>query len=71
ALCVNRPVDVLLVHDAPAGIPIEKYRRSDWVSAAAGLDRLVYRLRPPRVVRAGRMAGGPWMTWWRTERIRP
>lgn len=46
ALCVNSPVDVLLVHDAPAGIQIEKYRRSDWVSAAAGLDRLVYRLRP-------------------------
>lgn len=46
ALGVNSPVDVLLVHDAPAGTQIDKYRRSDWVSEAAGLDRLGYRLRP-------------------------
>lgn len=47
ALCESSPVDVLLVHDAPAGIRFEKHRRGrDWVSEAAGLDRLIHRLRP-------------------------
>ena len=47
ALCEGAPVDILLVHDAPAGIRFEKHRRgSDWVSEAAGLDRLIFRLRP-------------------------
>ena len=47
ALCEGAPVDVLLVHDAPAGIRFEKHRRgSDWVSETAGLDGLIFRLRP-------------------------
>lgn len=47
ALCVSPRVDVLLVHDAPAGIRFETYQgRRDGVSEAAGLDRLIHRLRP-------------------------
>jgi hypothetical protein len=47
ALCEDSPVDILLVHDAPAGIRFEKYRHgSDWVSETVGLDRLIYHLRP-------------------------
>ena len=47
ALCKDSPVHILLVHDAPAGVRFNNYRRGrDWVSEAAGLDRLIYRLRP-------------------------
>lgn len=46
-LCENSPVDILLVHDAPAGIRFDRHRRGgDWVSEAAGLDRLIFRLQP-------------------------
>ncbi len=47
ALCERSPVDVVLVHDAPAGIRFEKYRYGNGrVSDTAGLDRLIHRLRP-------------------------
>lgn len=40
-------VDVVLVHDAPAGIRFATHRHgSGWVSEAAGLDLLISRLRP-------------------------
>lgn len=40
-------VDILLVHDAPAGVLFERHRRGvDWVSPAAGLDELITRVRP-------------------------
>ena len=40
-------VDILLVHDAPAGVPFERHRRGiGWVSEAAGLDKLVASVRP-------------------------
>jgi Calcineurin-like phosphoesterase len=40
-------VDIVLVHDAPAGIRFAAHRRgSGWVSEAAGLDLLISRLRP-------------------------
>src|SRR5256885_13258944 len=40
-------VDILLVHDAPAGVKFERHRRgSGWVSEAAGLDQLVAGVRP-------------------------
>lgn len=47
ALCEVSGVDVLLVHDAPAGIRFDAHRRgSGWTSDSAGLDRLVARIRP-------------------------
>lgn len=46
-LCEGGSVDLLLVHDAPAGVRFKKHRRgSGWVSEAAGLDELIQRLRP-------------------------
>lgn len=40
-------MDVVLIHDAPAGIRFATHRRgSGWVSEAAGLDLLISRLRP-------------------------
>jgi hypothetical protein len=40
-------VDVLLTHDAPAGVVFERHRRgAGWASDAAGLDELVLGLRP-------------------------
>ena len=47
ALCKSAAVDVLLVHDAPAGVKFEKHLGGvGWMSEAAGLDRLVARMRP-------------------------
>jgi predicted phosphodiesterase len=41
------PADVLLVHDAPAGVQFETHRRgAGWVSEAEGLDDLVGGVRP-------------------------
>lgn len=41
------PVDVLLVHDAPAGVQFETHRRgAGWISEAGGLDDLVRGVRP-------------------------
>jgi hypothetical protein len=46
-LAATGRVDVLLLHDAPAGVRFKGYgRRSDWVSEAAGLGELVARVRP-------------------------
>jgi predicted phosphohydrolase len=40
-------IDVLLTHDAPAGVVFERHRRGlNWPSEAAGLDDLVRGLRP-------------------------
>jgi Icc-related predicted phosphoesterase len=47
ALCKHTDVDILLVHDAPAGVRFERHRRgAGWVSEAAGLDQLLERIRP-------------------------
>lgn len=46
-LCGTGAVDILLVHDAPAGVRFERHRHgAGWVSEAAGLDELVARVRP-------------------------
>ncbi len=46
-LCRHSGIDVLLVHDAPAGVKFGRYRRgAGYVSEAAGLDDLLSRLRP-------------------------
>jgi predicted phosphodiesterase len=46
-LCKAGAVDILLVHDAPAGVKFERHRRGiGWVSEAAGLDQLVAGVRP-------------------------
>lgn len=43
-LCEHSGIDVLLVHDAPAGVTFERHRRgAGWVSEAAGLDDLLAR----------------------------
>ena len=40
-------IDVLLVHDAPAGVRFERHRHgAGWVSDAVGLDQLVASVRP-------------------------
>jgi len=40
-------VDILLTHDAPAGVRFQRHRRSaSHVSEAAGLDVLLARVRP-------------------------
>jgi predicted phosphodiesterase len=42
-----RGVDIVLTHDAPAGVRFERHRRgTGYVSEAAGLDVLVARVRP-------------------------
>jgi predicted phosphohydrolase len=47
ALVAAGPVDVLLVHDAPAGVRFERHRRgAGYVSEAAGLDDLLRGTRP-------------------------
>lgn len=47
-LCsTSAPVDILLLHDAPAGVVFRQHRQGvDWVSPAAGLDELVATVRP-------------------------
>jgi Icc-related predicted phosphoesterase len=40
-------VDIMLTHDAPAGVRFERHRRgAGYVSEAAGLDALLARVRP-------------------------
>jgi predicted phosphodiesterase len=40
-------IDILLVHDAPAGVRFERHRHgAGWVSEAVGLDQLVAGVRP-------------------------
>ena len=47
ALIGGEPVDLLLVHDAPAGVTSERHRRgAGWVSEAEGLDDLLRGTRP-------------------------
>ena len=47
ALCKTDAVDILLVHDAPAGVRFERHRQgAGWVSNAAGLDELIAGVRP-------------------------
>jgi Icc-related predicted phosphoesterase len=38
--------DILLLHDAPAGVRIPRGRNGELVSTSAGLDSLVARTRP-------------------------
>ena len=46
-LCKAAAVDILLVHDAPAGVKFERHLNGiGWVSEAAGLDQLVAGVRP-------------------------
>jgi len=46
-LIATGPVDVLLTHDAPAGVVFERHRRGlNWPSETAGLDDLVRGVRP-------------------------
>lgn len=41
------PVDILLTHDAPAGVVFPRHRRGqNWPSEAVGLDELVHGVRP-------------------------
>jgi hypothetical protein len=47
SLIAAGPVDVLLVHDAPAGVRFERHRRgAGYVSEAAGLDDILRGTRP-------------------------
>jgi hypothetical protein len=47
ALSTGEDIDVLLVHDAPAGVRFERHRQGQgYVSEARGLDELVRRARP-------------------------
>ncbi len=47
ALIAGGPVDVLLVHDAPAGVTFERHRRgAGWTSDTEGLDDLIRRVHP-------------------------
>jgi hypothetical protein len=47
ALVESGPLDILLVHDAPAGVRFERHRRgAGYVSEAAGLDELLRGTRP-------------------------
>jgi hypothetical protein len=40
-------MDIVLTHDAPAGVRFERHRRgSGYISEAAGLDGLLARVRP-------------------------
>jgi hypothetical protein len=45
SLAVHRPIDVLLLHDAPKGVTIPK-KRGDYLSDAEGLDAAVVSVRP-------------------------
>jgi hypothetical protein len=46
-LCKSTAVDIVLVHDAPAGVKFERHRQGiGWVSEAAGLDELLAGVRP-------------------------
>jgi hypothetical protein len=47
SLIAAGPVDILLVHDAPAGVRFERHRRgAGYISEAAGLDDLLRGTRP-------------------------
>jgi predicted phosphodiesterase len=47
ALSGRGGIDILLVHDAPAGVRFERHRQGNgWVSEAAGLDQLISDVRP-------------------------
>lgn len=47
ALSAREGIDILLVHDAPKGVPFDRHRRgAGYVSEAAGLDELVAKTRP-------------------------
>ncbi len=47
ALCGRMPIDILLTHDAPAGVRFDRHRRGiGYVSEARGLDELVSRTQP-------------------------
>lgn len=39
-------MDILLTHDAPAGVAFTAHRRGPYVSAATGLDELLQRAQP-------------------------
>lgn len=46
-LVASGPIDVLLTHDAPAGVTFERHRRGrNWSSEAAGLDEAIRGARP-------------------------
>ena len=46
-LSAVRDIDIVLTHDAPAGVKFAKHRQGDgWVSNAAGLDELLARAKP-------------------------
>jgi len=46
-MLARRRVDLLLTHDAPAGVVFPRHRRGlDWASEAIGLDDLVRGARP-------------------------
>ncbi len=47
ALAASGPLDIVLTHDAPVGVPFERHRRgAGYVSEAAGLDELLARVQP-------------------------
>jgi Icc-related predicted phosphoesterase len=47
ALAASGPLDIVLTHDAPAGVPFERHRRgAGYVSEAAGLDELLAQTQP-------------------------
>jgi predicted phosphodiesterase len=47
ALAAHCRLDIVLTHDAPAGVPFERHRRgAGYVSEAAGLDDLLARTQP-------------------------
>ncbi len=46
-LCGQLPIDILLTHDAPAGVRFDRHRQgSGYVSEARGLDDLIARTQP-------------------------
>jgi predicted phosphohydrolase len=46
ALAAAQSLDILLTHDAPAGVVFEQHRRGRYISEAIGLDELLIRARP-------------------------
>ena len=47
ALAASGPLDIVLTHDAPAGVPFERHHRgAGYVSEAAGLDELLAQTQP-------------------------